>query len=261
MESPSAAPPSLLVLRHEPFEHLGYFAEILQARRIPFVYSDLNDPLDLGTHNGLIVMGGPQSANDPAMSAEVHFIQQAIESKIPVLGICLGAQLIVKALGAPVFRNGEKEIGWEPVYFTDAAASDPLFGGLPSPATFFHWHSETFMLPAGAETLAYSDKTRQQAFRYHDTVYGIQFHPEITPEMILDWSAQPVNCGDVDTLVVPIDPHAADTAPLAEHVLDGWLGTFLAGRAFQLAKERSCATWDAARVPRAPPGRSFASSR
>ncbi len=227
MPEPAPAPrPSLMVLRHERFEHLGYFAEILNDLRIPFVYSDLNDKLDLGRHAGLIVMGGPQSANDPDMSAEMHFVQQVIDEKYPVLGICLGAQLIAKALGAHVYRNREKEIGWAPVHFTESAQSDPLLGGLASPSTFFHWHSETFTQPPGTELLAYSDKCRQQAFRYRDNVYGIQFHPEITPAMILDWSAQPVNCGDVDTLEAPIDPQAAITAPLARHILEGWLGLF-----------------------------------
>jgi len=225
-QPPSAASRSLLVLRHEPFEHLGYFAEILESLHTSFVYRDLNDILDLGGHNGLIVMGGPQSANDPGMSAELHFIRQAIDSKTPVLGVCLGSQLIAKALGAHVYQSREKEIGWAPVYFTDAAQGDPVLGGLPSPATFFHWHSETFSLPAGAESLACSDKCRQQAFRYRDTVYGIQFHPEITPEMILDWSTEPLNGGDVETLAAPIDPHAADTAALARLILEGWLATF-----------------------------------
>ena len=91
---------------------------------------------------------------------------------------------------------------------------------------FFHWHSETFMLPPGAVSLAYSDKCRQQAFRFRDAVYGIQFHPEITPEMIVDWSAQPVNCADADTLDAPLDPHAADSGPLARQILEGWLYTF-----------------------------------
>lgn len=226
LEPSSAATRSLLVLRHEPFEHLGYFADILRDHNISFIYNDLGDVLDLGDHDGLIAMGGPQSANDAAISAELRFIQQAIESNTPVLGICLGSQLIAKALGAQVYQNREKEIGWAPVYFTGAAGTDPLFGGLPSPTMFFHWHSETFTQPPGTEALAYSDKCRQQAFRYGKTVYGIQFHPEITPEMILDWSSQPVNCGDTDTLDAPLNPHAADTAPLARHILEGWLGTF-----------------------------------
>src|SRR6478609_4490774 len=129
-EPAPAAPRSVLVLRHERFEHLGYFAEILNDRHIPFVYSDLDDKLDLGPHDGLIVMGGPQSANDPAMSAEMHFIQQVIDEKYPVLGICLGAQLIAKALGAHVYRNPEKEIGWAPVYLTADGSGDPVFGRL-----------------------------------------------------------------------------------------------------------------------------------
>jgi GMP synthase (glutamine-hydrolysing) len=225
-EPASAEARSLMVLRHEAFEHLGWFEEILRDRNISFIYNDLGDVLDLGAHDGLIIMGGPQSANDQEMAAELHFIQQALDSKTPVLGICLGAQLIAKALGSHVYRNPEKEIGWAPVYLTEAAAGDPVFGGLPSPNTFFHWHSETFMLPAGAVSLAYSDRCRQQAFRFHDTVYGIQFHPEITPEMIVDWSAQSVNCADSATLDAPLDPYAADSSPLARQILEGWLNTF-----------------------------------
>ena len=226
---PDSAPTetrSVLVLRHEPLEHLGYFEQVLRDRNISFVYSDLGDSLDLGAHDGIIVMGGPQSANSQEMAAELHFIQLALDTKTPVLGICLGAQLIAKASGAHVYRNPEKEIGWAPVYLTDAAAGDPAFGGLPSPSTFFHWHSETFLLPTGAVSLAYSDKCRQQAFRFRDTVYGIQFHPEITPEMIVDWSAHSANCGDNITLDAPLDPNAADSGPLARQILEGWLHTF-----------------------------------
>ena len=183
--------------------------------------------MDLGAHAGVIVMGGPQSANDKEMADELHFIQQALDAKTPVLGICLGAQLIAKALGADVYRNPEKEIGWAQVYINDDAAStDPIFGGLPSPSMFFHWHSETFTLPGGAVSLAYSEKCCQQAFRFHEKVYGIQFHPEITPGMIVDWSAQPVNCGDAEALDAPLDPHAVDSGPLARQILEGWLRTF-----------------------------------
>src|SRR6476661_7215520 len=85
---------SVLVLRHEPFEHLGYFEEVLRDHKISFIYSDLGDILDLGDHDGMIVMGGPQSANDQEMAGELHFIQQALDTNTPLLGICLGAQLI-----------------------------------------------------------------------------------------------------------------------------------------------------------------------
>ena len=225
-DSGSALTRSLLVLRHEPFEHLGSFEEVLRDQKISFVYSDLGDALDLGAHDGVIVMGGPQSANNPEMTGELHFIQRALDTKTPVLGICLGAQLIARALGTHVYRNPEQEIGWAPVYLTDAGKGDSVFGGLPSPSTLFHWHSETFLLPPGGVSLAYSDKCRQQAFRFRDTVYGIQFHPEITPAMIADWSAHSANCGDNATLDAPLDPNGADSVPLARHILEGWLRTF-----------------------------------
>jgi GMP synthase (glutamine-hydrolysing) len=223
-----AVPRSVLVLRHEPFEHLGHFARIFADRKIPFKYKDLGEPLDMEGHSGLVVMGGPQSANDPlpTLAAEVNLISRAMQAQLPVLGICLGAQLIAKTLGARVYRNASKEIGWAPVFFTESAERDPMFSGLPSPTTFFHWHGETFDLPTGAEWLAYSALCRIQAFRHGANVYGVQFHPEITPEMIVDWSGQPANCGDADTLDSPIEPHAVDTAPLARRILDGWLSTF-----------------------------------
>ena len=224
---------SILIVRHEPFEHLGRFAEILKQKNIRFLYKDLGQPLALDAGaldacRGVIVMGGPQSANDshPGLLAELTLIEQAVSAGTPVLGICLGAQLIAKALGARVYRNPEKEIGWAPVYFTEAAESDAVFSGIVSPTTLFHWHGETFDLPAGAEWLAYSDKCRHQAYRFGSNVYGVQFHPEITPEMIVDWSAQPANCGEVETLGAPLNPHAADTEPIARKMLEGWLAVF-----------------------------------
>jgi GMP synthase (glutamine-hydrolysing) len=218
----------ILVLRHEPFEHLGRFAHHLTSLGLPFEYKDLGQSLSLDGHTGLIIMGGPQSANDadPGLAAEMRLIAGAVEKHLPVLGICLGAQLIAKALDARVYKNAEKEIGWAPVYFTSAAKGDPVLGSFASPTTFFHWHGETFDLPPNAESLAYSDVCRQQAFRYQRNVYGIQFHPEIEPEMIVDWSAQPANCGDVENLSGPIDAQAFDSAAAARAVLDGWLSLF-----------------------------------
>ena len=218
-------PVSVLVLRHEAFEHLGYFADVLKAQNISFVYKDLDEPAPASSFAGLIVMGGPQSANDPlpGLAAELEIIEQAISREKPVLGICLGSQLIAKALGARVYKNAHKEIGWAPVHLTAEAKADAVFSGMGSPSTFFHWHGETFDLPSGAVWLAYSEKCKHQAFRYGANVYGIQFHPEITPEMIVDWCDQPLNCGDVETLDGPIDAHAFDTAMLAKRVMDRWL--------------------------------------
>jgi GMP synthase (glutamine-hydrolysing) len=215
----------VLVLRHEPFEHLGHFAAVLQENRVDYRYHDLGEPLSEEQHSALIVMGGPMSANDalPGLRDELSLIEKALAEEKPILGICLGAQLIAKALGARVYRNAALEIGWEPVWLTEAARGDPLFRGICSPETFFHWHGETFDLPAGAEWLAYSDKCKHQAYRYGRRVYGLQFHPEVTAEMIADWCAQPVNCGDVETLPAPIDPSLHNPGENAHRMLKSWL--------------------------------------
>ena len=140
------------------------------------------------------------------------------------MGICLGAQLLARALGAPVYRNPVKEIGWAPVYWTEAARQDPLFAGLDSPETVLHWHGETFDLPPGAEWLAWSEACRNQAFRSGSHAYGIQFHLEVTPEMISTWCLEDANSGDLKEMEAPIDPHAhaASLARLAATVFDRW---------------------------------------
>jgi GMP synthase-like glutamine amidotransferase len=101
-----------------------------------------------------------------------------------------------------------------------------VLGGVDSPETFFHWHGDTFDLPQGAEWLAYSGKCRHQAYRYGRRVYGIQFHPEITAEMIEDWCGQPVNCGDVAQLTDPIDPRLNDSQASAKRMLESWVKLF-----------------------------------
>ena len=218
-------PSPILVLRHEPFEHLGHFSSILDQLSISFTYRDLGEPISLDGFSGLIIMGGPMSANDslPGLAAELTLIDQALKTGTPLLGICLGSQLIAKALGARVYRNAQKEIGWAPVHFTDSGRTDPVFRGMKSPSIFFHWHGETFDLPRGACWLAYSEKCRHQAYRYGANAYGVQFHPEVTAEMIADWCAQPVNCADVQDLEGSIDPMAVDLGPPARQVLENWL--------------------------------------
>src|SRR5579871_5610655 len=151
-----------LVLRHEPFEHLGSFANVLLNKQMAYEYYDLDDMSALHEYDSLIVMGGPISANDdrPGLRKELRLIDKALSENMPLLGICLGSQLIAKALGARVYRNQELEIGWEPVWLTGAGKVDPLFQQVRSPETFFHWHGETFDLPQGADWLAYSKKCK-----------------------------------------------------------------------------------------------------
>jgi GMP synthase-like glutamine amidotransferase len=204
----------VLAFRHVSFEHLGLIAPALEARGIQFEYVDLfQNPaatLTLDSVAGLIFMGGPMSANDdlPYIRKELGFIERAVTAGKLVLGVCLGAQLIAKALGAKVYRNPIKEIGWAPVYWTEAARRDPLLDGVAEPETVLHWHGETFDLPQGAEWLAWSDACRHQAFRVGTNVYGFQFHLEVTPEMIADWVTEDENSADVRELTAPINPYA-----------------------------------------------------
>ena len=219
----------VLAFRHVPFEHLGLIAASLSERSIDCRYVDLHeDPHSPSVEeaDGLIFMGGPMSVNDdlPYLQFEMDAIRQAVGRGQPVLGICLGAQLLAKALGARVYRNPVKEIGWFEVELTGAGRQDPLVSALDSPETILQWHGETFDLPAGAVWLAQSKDCRHQAFRVGANVYGLQFHLEVTPEMIADWCTQDANCGDVRELDSPIDPHcnAARLASLSRLVFGRW---------------------------------------
>ncbi|HSW51248.1 MAG TPA: gamma-glutamyl-gamma-aminobutyrate hydrolase family protein [Bryobacteraceae bacterium] len=220
----------VLAFRHVRFEHLGLIAPALESRGISFEYVDLShDPeAAIGEEpaGGFIFMGGPMSANDdlPCIRREIRLIERVSAGGKPVLGICLGAQLLAKALGARVYRNPVKEIGWYPVQWSHAAAVDPLLAGLSGEDTVFHWHGETFDLPPGAELLASSERCRNQAFRWGSSAYGFQFHLEVTPEMIADWVNQDLNSGDVRELESLPDPaeNAARLRELSGAVFGRW---------------------------------------
>lgn len=185
------------VFQHVPFEGLGSIEPWLVAHQarvtvtrffeqpvLPAVAS-----LDL-----LIVLGGPMSVNDedlfPWLREEKQFVADTIRSGKAVLGICLGAQMIASALGAKVFPGPHKEIGWHEIWAEEREAG--CFR-LPAMATVFHWHGETFDLPAGAVRLAHSAGCRNQAFQIGRRVIGLQFHLETTPDNV---AAMLDHCGD-----------------------------------------------------------------
>jgi GMP synthase-like glutamine amidotransferase len=220
----------VVAFRHVPFEGLGLIQAALEdygvSVEFPDLFRDVAPLPDVATAAGLIFMGGPMSANDdlPYLKHEIQFIRQAVEWGLPVLGVCLGSQLIAKALGAKVYKNSSKEIGWFDVHLTDAGRQDPVLSGLEMSESVFHWHSETFDLPEGATWLAYSNTCRHQAYRFGSKTYGLQFHLEVTPEMIRDWCSQDANCGDVRELDAPVDPdrNALRLASLSRLVFGRW---------------------------------------
>ena len=174
-------------LQHVPFEGLGSIEPWLAAAGYELTRTPLYATADLPAAKAvdfLVVMGGPMSVNDedqfPWLAPEKRFIREVIESGKPVLGICLGAQLIAAAMGARVFRNPVKEIGWFPI--RAVAPHDGSVFSLQPSATVFHWHGETFDLPPRAVRLAESDGCKNQAFQLGRSAIGLQFHLETTPE-------------------------------------------------------------------------------
>jgi GMP synthase-like glutamine amidotransferase len=187
-------------LQHVPFEGLGAIEAWTRTRGIPIAGVALfqDQPLPAAREtDALIVMGGPMGANDenryPWIAAEKRFIAEVIEQGKTVLGICLGAQMIAAALGARVYPNTHKEIGWFEVIKTNTADHTDLGGRLPERFNAFHWHGDTFDIPHGAVHLAVSQACPHQGFLYDQRVLGLQFHLESTPESI---AALLTHCAD-----------------------------------------------------------------
>lgn len=185
----------VLVFQHDPFEDLGFFGEVLEKqgadyRVVRLFHGEM--PAEEWEHvRALIILGGPMNVDEedgfPFLRWEKRIIRAAIDEAVPILGICLGAQLIATALGAPVFHGPVREIGWSPISITPHGQVDSLLGYLPETATVFQWHGDGFDLPAGAIRLASSAHYGTQAFRLGKTIYGLQFHLEVTPPMIERW--------------------------------------------------------------------------
>ena len=145
-------------------------------------------PAPLGAFGALVVFGGGMNVRDaermPWMTGEIELLRDAVQQRVPTLGVCLGGQLLAVAAGAEVRRASEPEIGFFDVARTQ---EDPVLGALPERFEAYQWHSYTFDLPAGAVELARSPVC-SQAFRLHDRAWGVQFHPEVTPEIVRDWA-------------------------------------------------------------------------
>jgi GMP synthase-like glutamine amidotransferase len=176
-------------IRHEAFEDIGCIREWIQARNYQISYTHVYlgevfpENLDF---DFLIIMGGSASVYEsdkfPWLTKEINFILAAIAGNKKILGICLGAQLIAKSLGALVFPGNCKEIGWFPVKFN--ADIQQVIDFLGKDINTFHWHGDTFALPEGAISLGYSEFTPQQGFIRGKNILALQFHPEITVEGI-----------------------------------------------------------------------------
>ncbi|MEO0541561.1 MAG: glutamine amidotransferase [Cyanobacteria bacterium P01_A01_bin.105] len=221
-------PQTILVIFHQETSRSGLVGDQLTAQgyQIEQRCPALGDPLPeiLTPYAGVIVFGGPASANDtaPHIQKERDWLPTVLAAQIPYLGICLGAQLLAKALGATVAPHPTalQEIGYEPIEAT--ASGRALF---PEKMWVYHFHNEGFELPAGAELLATGQRFPNQAFRYGPYAYAVQFHPEITLSMMEFWTTQAADYLKLPG-AQPREQHFQDHAEHGETVA-AWLDQFL----------------------------------
>jgi GMP synthase (glutamine-hydrolysing) len=183
--------PEILVIQHEPGEGPGTLGALLRERgaglRVIQTWRGEEVPRALGDAVGLLVLGGGMGAYELDrhlhLRDEIAAIESALVSGRPMLGICLGSQLLAAALGARVAPMGHHEVGWHEVELLPASRGDPLWARSPGRFVAFHWHGDSFDLPAGAVRVASSARCENQAYR-HGLAFGIQFHPEVDEEIL-----------------------------------------------------------------------------
>ena len=186
--------PVLVIEQELSLEGLGFLGERLEASGLPYrrlqLWREDLDGVRARDFSAVVPMGGNahawQESDYPVLGRERLLLADAVEEGVPVLGICLGAQLLARALGAEVRTAEAPEIGWLDIAPTAEAGDDPLFAHLTAPAGVYQWHHDVFELPAGARLLATSERFENQAFRTGDA-WGVQFHPEVDPETFEVW--------------------------------------------------------------------------
>jgi GMP synthase (glutamine-hydrolysing) len=186
---------NFLVLQHLRIEPTAIIGKIIEeaGHHIELVRMDRDEsvPQSLSGFDGVVVMGGPMSANDTHLSFvtdEIELLKEAIKIDLPVLGFCLGAQLLARAAGAEIVTSPIRELGWYPLQRTRDSADDPIFQALDDDGLMvFQWHGETFTLPDSATLVATHTDVPQQAFRIGSSQYGLQFHIEVDRPIIESW--------------------------------------------------------------------------
>lgn len=228
---------SWLVLRHTQAEGLGLLANALRERgihhRVLDIFRGEPIPKDLRGVGGLISLGGPMGAYEQDkyafLRAEIALLEKAIAAGRPVLGICLGAQLIAQVLGARVYPGPKREVGWAPITLTADGEADPLFAGGERSLTVFHLHGDTYELPPDGANLATTPLYEQQAFSWGEIVYGFQFHLEFTESIIARLAQEPdsqrymVEAGaDPKQILAETPQHVRDLTDVAQRIFESY---------------------------------------
>jgi len=210
---------TVLIIAHVESEGPGTLGSFLDSSgdtvRLARAYSGERLPEDIDGLQAIISMGGPMNVYEenqyPFLRDETILLQKAIAANLPVLGICLGAQMIAKATGARVVRSPKEEIGWGKVFLTEAGQSDLLFSGVPETLDVLQWHGDMFEIPEDGALIATGNDCPNQAFRYRNA-FGLQFHVEVTREILADWFKDSPNLEEIlrryDELKPDLDRHA-----------------------------------------------------
>ncbi len=234
------------IFRHLVCQPPGYLGEYLQARSIPWemvcVDEDHPVPERFDDVSALVFMGAGVSVNDqlPWVEGELRLIRQALEVGVPVMGVCFGAQLISKALGGTISRGEGMEIGWHPLERIDR---QPLgwFDALPQRFDAFHWHADTFSMPAGAQHILRSDCFSHQGFILDDLHLGLQFHLEMTRDMVEHWVERYGSdlllesaCGQcAEAIMTDLDYRLARLHEISDLIYGEWLQRVLTREGWQ----------------------------
>ncbi len=225
--------PTLLVLQHAPCETPGLIADALRGCAFQTIRSYDGEPVPktLAGADGLIILGGPQSVYEqerfPYLKDELRLIEEALRASKPILGICLGSQLLAAALGAKVYPGEQREIGWHKVILPFEARRDTLFNHLPFSFMALHWHGDIFELPRSAVSLASSVMTEHQAFRHGFHAYGLLFHLEMTRAQITEMTttfADELNAAGVNAqkILDEADDHLKPLQEIGATVFQRW---------------------------------------
>jgi GMP synthase-like glutamine amidotransferase len=235
---------NVLIIKHVEIEGPGLIEYCLKQEKIPYRIVNLEAGARLPNIDDLshiIILGGPMNVYEedryPFLKDEDLFIKEAIQRGKTILGICLGAQLIAKALGARVLKAPVKEIGWYDVSLTDEGTKDPLFSPLPKKFFVFQWHEDTFETPKAGKLIVTSSSVPHQAFRYGENAYGFQFHLEVTEEMIHEWmEASEEETGSSELPIFSDAEIITETAIQIENYTKrgiGFLKNFFSGRSIE----------------------------
>ena len=230
----------IAIFRHLECEGPGYFADFLDQYKLPhtLICIDQDDPVpsSIEDYSALVFMGGPMSVNDdlPWIAKELRLIQQAAKQDIPMLGHCLGGQLIAKALGGLITANPVKEIGWHSVARQQNAIADDWLTTLPKDFEVFHWHGETFSIPQGASPLLSSQYCENQAFVIGNTL-ALQCHVEMTAPMVTEWvteyadelSTPSASLQAGELILQNLERKIEQLKPIADNLYNRWIQALL----------------------------------